>query len=130
MEAQTIQKYIHTTPRKLRLVADMIRKLSPAKAMEALRFTNKAAAKDLMSAIKVVLANAKQAGLKEEKTVFNKIEINEGSRMKRFRAGAKGRARPFKRRMSHIKIVVSDQGIVNSQIKEIKEVTKKVKGDK
>lgn len=110
MEAQTIQKYIHTTPRKLRLVADMIRKLSPAKAMEALRFTNKSAAKDLMSAIKVVLANAKQAGLKEEKTVFNKIEINEGSRMKRFRAGAKGRARPFKRRMAHIKIVLSDGG--------------------
>lgn len=110
MEVQTIQKYIHTSPRKLRLVADMIRKLSPAKAIETLRFTNKAAAKDLMSAIKVVLANAKQVGLKEEKTVFNKIEINEGSRMKRFRAGAKGRARPFKRRMAHIKIVLSDGG--------------------
>lgn len=128
MEAQTIQKYVHTSPRKFRLVADLVRKMTPDKALETLRFTNKAASLDLIKAIKTVMANAKTKGM--ENINFKVVEINEGSRMKRFRAGAKGRARPYKRRMSHIKIVVSDQGIVNSQKKEIKEVTKKVKGDK
>lgn len=115
MEAQTIQKYVHTSPRKFRLVADLVRKMTPDKALETLRFTNKAASLDLIKAIKTVMANAKQIGFELEKAKFKKIEINEGSKMKRFRAGAKGRTRPYKRRMSHIKIVVSDQGIVNSQ---------------
>lgn len=106
MEIQTIQKYIHTSPRKLRLVTDMVRTMEPEKALEALRFTNKAAAEDLSKAIKTVLANAKQKGM--EKLNFEKIEVNEGPKMRRFRAGARGRVKPYKRRMSHIKIVLSD----------------------
>lgn len=108
MEAQTIQKYIHTSPRKFRLVADLVRKMTPDKALETLRFTNKAASLDLIKAIKTVMANAKTKGM--ENINFKVVEINEGSRMKRFRAGAKGRARPYKRRMAHIKIVLSDGG--------------------
>lgn len=106
MEAQTIQKYVHTSPRKFRLVADLVRKMTPDKALETLRFTNKAASLDLIKAIKTVMANAKTKGM--ENINFKVVEINEGSRMKRFRAGAKGRARPYKRRMSHIKIVLTD----------------------
>lgn len=108
MEAQTIQKYVHTSPRKFRLVADLVRKMTPDKALETLRFTNKAASLDLIKAIKTVMANAKTKGM--ENINFKVVEINEGSRMKRFRAGAKGRARPYKRRMAHIKIVLSDGG--------------------
>lgn len=85
----------------------MVRKMEPEKALETLRFTNKAAAEDLLKAIQTVLANAKQKGM--EKVGFEKIEINEGPRMKRFRAGARGRAKPYKRRMSHIKIVLTDE---------------------
>lgn len=106
MEVQTIQKYIHTSPRKLRLVADMVRGMDPDKALESLRFTNKAAADDLSKAIDTVLANAKQKGM--EKIIFKSVEINEGPKMKRFRAGARGRVKPYKRRMAHIKIVLSD----------------------
>lgn len=106
MEAMTIQKFIHTTPRKLRLVADMVRKLEPNKALDILQITNKAAAKELITAIRTVVANAKQKGM--EKVLFKTIEINEGSKMKRYRAGTRGRARPYARKMSHIKIVLSD----------------------
>lgn len=106
MEAQTIQKYVHTSPRKFRLVADLVRKMTPDKALETLRFTNKAASLDLIKAIKTVMANAKTKGM--ENINFKVVEINEGSRMKRFRAGAKGRTRPYKRRMSHIKIILTD----------------------
>lgn len=109
MEVQTIQKYIHTSPRKLRLVSDMVRKMEPNRALDVLRVTPKAAAKDLTKALQVVMANAKQGGMDVEKAFFKKIEINESMKMRRFRAGTRGRVKPYKKRMSHIKIVLSDE---------------------
>lgn len=109
MEVQAIQRYIHTSPRKLRLVARMIGKMKPTKALDILRVTQKAAAKDLAKAIEVSLANAKQAGLDTDKVGFKKLEIDESMKMRRFRAGTRGRVKPYKRRMSHIKIVLSDE---------------------
>ncbi len=106
MQVQTIQRYIHTSPRKLRLVADMVRLMEPEKALETLKFTNKYAAKPLRDALVSVLSSAKQKGM--EKVEFVSVEINEGPKMRRFRAGARGRVKPFKRRMSHIKIVLTD----------------------
>lgn len=88
----------------------MVRKMSPNKALDILKVTPKDAAKDLVKALETVLANAKQAGLEGEKTVFKKIEINESMKMRRFHAGTRGRVKPYKRRMSHIKIVLSDGG--------------------
>lgn len=120
MEVFTIQKYIHTSPRKLRLVADMVRKMTPSRAMDVLRVTPKDAAKDLVKAIETVLANTKQKGLDVEKVVFKKIEINEGTKMKRYRAGTKGRTKPFQRRMAHIKIVLSDNLNFKSQNSNVK----------
>lgn len=110
MEYTHIQKYITTSPRKLRLVADMIRNLSPESALEALQFTNKAAAQPLTKAIKTSLANVSKEGL-----TFKKIEVNEGPKLKRFRAQARGRVAPYKRRWSHIKIVLTDERISNKK---------------
>ena len=108
MEATTIQKFVHTSPRKLRLVADMVRGMGPNKALDVLVITKKYAAREIFKAINTAIANAKQLGIDSEKVIFQKIEINEGPRMKRSRAGAKGRARPYQRKMAHIKIVLSD----------------------
>lgn len=120
MEIIGIQKYMHTAPRKLRLVSDMVKKMAPDAAINLLKITPKMAAKDLEKAISTVLANAKVAGLDATKLVFKKIEINESMRMRRFRAGTRGRVRPFKRRMSHIKIVLSDDLKVESQKSKVK----------
>lgn len=109
MEIITIQKNIHSSPRKLRLVADMVRKMKPGTALQALQFTNKAAALPLSKAIKTVLANAKVLNIGEEDVAFKKIEINEGPMMKRIRAGSRGRANPYKKRSSQIKIVLSNE---------------------
>lgn len=111
MEITTIQKYLHTSPRKLRLVSDMIRNMEPARALAILGLTPKAAAKDLEKALKTVLANAKQKGLDESKLTFKKVEINESMKMRRFRAGTRGRVKPYKKRMSHIKIVLTDEQV-------------------
>lgn len=127
MEIQTIQKYIHTSPRKLRLVADYVRQMTPDHALNVLKVTPKMAARDFGKAISTVLANAKAAGLDASKLLFKKIEINESMKMRRFRAGTRGRVKPFKRRMAHIKIVLSDEGKVISHKTEDKKIEKEKK---
>lgn len=125
MEATTIQKYMHTSTRKLRLVSDMVRKMAPAEALNTLKVTPKYAAYDLAKALETVLANAKQQGLDLSKINFKKIEINESMKMRRFKAGTRGRAKPFKRRMSHIKIVLSDDLVEKTTEKKKTEEEKK-----
>ena len=109
MEIVNIQKYIHTSPRKLRLVAGMVRKMRPAQAVLSLRFTNKAAAQPLIKAIETALANARQQKLTEEMVAFKSLEVNEAVRMRRMRAGSRGRGKPYKKRMSHIKVVLTSE---------------------
>lgn len=107
MDYTHIQKNVGHTPRKMRLVADVVRGMSPKEAVEALGFVNKAASVDLSKAIKTALANA---GSKEGLS-FKKLEVNEGWKLKRFRAGTagRGRGRPYVKRLSHIKVVLTDE---------------------
>lgn len=109
MKVMTIQKNIGATPRKLRLVADIVRKMKPSLALQTLEFTPKVAALPLSKAIKTALGNAKQQGLSEEGLSFESVEVNEGSKHRRFRAGSRGHADSYKKRTSHIKIVLSDE---------------------
>lgn len=122
MEAVTTQRYIHTSPRKLRLVADMVRSIEPARALDILKVTPKASAKELEKALETVLANAKQRGLDISKLTFKRIEINESMKMRRFRAGTRGRVKPYKKRMSHIKIVLSDEKRSDQQPNQLDEL--------
>lgn len=124
MEYTTIQKNIGDSPRKLRLVADMIRKMKPEQAIEMLSFTNRAAASPLAKAIKTAVANSNGKG----SLVFKKIEINEGMKMKRNRVGTagRGRSRPFRRRLSHIKIVLTDEVAEVSRVPKVSRVKKDV----
>lgn len=92
----------------------MVRKMTPRQALQTLMFTNKVATEPLSKAIKTALSNAKQQNLDQESMVFKKIEINEAPKMKRFRAGTKGRVKRYVKRMSHIKIVL-EQSKVESQ---------------
>lgn len=105
----------------------MIRKMTPVKSLEILRLTPKMAARDMEKALSTVLANAKMQGADASKLTFAKIEINESMKMRRFRAGTRGRVRPFKRRMAHIKIVLSDEGKVTSQKIKVKTNEKEAK---
>lgn len=96
----------------------MVRKMTPERAVETLQFTNKSAAQPLMKAIKTALANAGKENLS-----FKTLEINEGLKMRRYRVGTagRGRGRPYKKKLSHIRIVLTD---------EVKEQEKTAKGAK
>jgi large subunit ribosomal protein L22 len=103
-----IQKGINTSPRKLRLVADLVRNMKPSQALVTLQFTPKAAALPLSKAIKTVLANAKMQNLDSETMTFKALEINEGLRMRRMRAGGRSKRKPYTRKMSQIKITLTN----------------------
>lgn len=110
MEVIAYQKFIRTSPRKLRLVADSVRKMHPTKALVELEFMPKRAALTLRKVMRQAIANAVNNNKLEEKALKIKhILIEEGPRFKRFRAAARGRARMILKRSSHIKIVLEDK---------------------
>lgn len=107
MEIVSTQKFIHQSPKKVREVAYMVKKMDPSRAVEVLPLVQKRAAKTLMKVIKSAIANANVAGVSSDKLVIAHILVGEGPRLKRFRAGSRGRAKPYKRRMSHIKVILT-----------------------
>jgi large subunit ribosomal protein L22 len=126
MEVRSTQKYIITSPQKLREVVSLIKGLSPTKAFEVLPFTGKRASGRLRKVVGSALANAKEKGVKEENLYFKEIQITEGPRLKRWRAGARGMAKPYKRRMSHIRIVlgVKDEKVIKKKASLLKSEAK------
>lgn len=106
MEYKTFQKYIPISPKKLHEVALLIKGLSPAQALERLSFSKKRGAIYLAKAIRVALANAFNQGEKEENLVFSKVEINQGPVLKRWKPASRGRVGHYKRKTSHIRVVL------------------------
>ena len=109
MEYQATAKYLRVSPRKARLVADGIRRLPVAQAILKLRELPRFAARPLLDVIESAMANAKQKNASEETLRFHTIEVMGGSVMKRWHAAARGQAHPFKKRMTHIRIILTDQ---------------------
>ncbi len=111
MEYEATAKYIRMSTRKLRLVAGSIRQISPASALVALDRMPKFAAEPIASVIRSVFANAKQKQAKEEALRFKTIEVMGGPAMKRFRAVSRGQGHAYKKRMTHIRVVLTDEGV-------------------
>ena len=110
MEVKAEAKYIRTSPRKVRLVVETIKNLSPQRALDYLKFINKRAAKPLSKLIQSAIANAKNNfGLKPEDLKFKEIQVGEGPTLKRWRAISRGRAHPIMKRASHIKIILKSK---------------------
>lgn len=110
MEYQATAKYIHTSTRKLRLMADSIRKLSPVAALAQLANMPKAAALPLAKVIASAIANAKQKNVNQDVLKIKQIEVMGAAVMKRWHAVSRGQAHAFKKRMTHIKVVLEDDG--------------------
>lgn len=110
MDYTATAKYIRTSTRKLRLVADSIRGLSPADAVARLNILSKQAAGPMARVISSALANAKQKQAKAEALRFKTIEVMGGPVMKRWHAVSRGQAHPYKKRMTHVRVVLTDQG--------------------
>ena len=109
MEARAVEKFIRISPRKLRYVADAIRSKRVDDAVDLLTFTTKKAALIIRKAVKSAAANATENHkMNEDDLVVEKIFINEGPILKRFRPRARGRATKIRKRTSHLTVIVSD----------------------
>jgi large subunit ribosomal protein L22 len=96
-----------TSPRKMRLVADVIRGMDADKALDVLQFTEKAAAKPMAKLLKSAISNFEQkSGLRaDESNLFIKLVFVDGGRMlKRVQPAPQGRAHRIRKRSNHVTI--------------------------
>ena len=117
MDYQATAKYVRVAPRKLRLVADSIRRLTPVRALLQLSQVTKRGGIPLSLVIESAIANAKQKNANTEALRFKMIEIMGGPVMKRWHAVSKGTAHAYKKRMTHIRIVLTDDEGKNQTLK-------------
>lgn len=117
MEAKAVAKHIRMSPRKVRLLADLIRGKRVEEAINLLHFTPKRAAGPVEKVLRSAVANAmnrEDAGnLDPEDLVVREIQVNEGPTMRRYKPGAMGRASIIRKRSCHISVVVSDTRVKN-----------------
>ncbi|MDY4788620.1 MAG: 50S ribosomal protein L22 [Bacilli bacterium] len=110
LEAKATVSTVRITPRKVRLVIDLVRGKSVQEAEAILENTNKSASPVVLKLIKSAVANAKNNYEMDENNLFIKtIYANDGIRMKRFMPRAKGSASGLVKRTSHITVVVAER---------------------
>jgi large subunit ribosomal protein L22 len=113
MEARAIQRTVRQSPRKMRLVVDLVRGKPVGEAMAILKFSKKHAARQISKVLLSAVANAREASLKtderlDEDTLFVKhAAVDPGPTLKRFMPAAMGRATPIHKRTSHVTIIVA-----------------------
>jgi large subunit ribosomal protein L22 len=111
MEATATLRYLKASPQKVRLIVDLVRGKKVEEALQILRFTKKAAAKDLEKLVRSAVANAenKENAPDVDELVVSKIYVNEGPREKRVQPAPMGRAYRIQKRKAHVTVHVSDE---------------------
>ena len=110
-----IAKYndIPTSPRKMRLVADMIRGMKVELALHALLYSPKAAAKPVYKLLRSAIANweAKNEGkhIEDANLYVKEIFVDEGRTLKRIQPAPQGRAHRIRKRSNHVTIIVDSR---------------------
>lgn len=100
-------KNVKIAPRKMRLVVDGVKKMPIVAALAALSVTNKRASSPITKALKSAMANATHNGnVNKEDLYILDMFVNEGISYKRFHFAARGRTRPYKKRSSHLKVIL------------------------
>lgn len=109
MDITAQAKFVKMSPRKVRLVTEAIKKMPPVLALSQLALMPKAAADPVAKVLKSAVSNAtNNAKLAAESLVIKSVTVGGGPAFKRWRPVSRGRAHPYKKRMSHITVVLSD----------------------
>lgn len=110
MAVQAIAKGVHISPRKVGVVAALVRGRSVKDALTILEHTPRRSALAVSKVIASAKANAEHNhNLKPDTLQIITISVTPGVRMKRYRPAAQGRALPFQRKSSHIRVVVDGE---------------------
>ena len=103
-------RYLRIAPRKLRVVADMVRGMPVSEAMVLLQFTPKRGAKMVYKLLKSGVAAAEIKGtLSINNLYIKRITVDQGPALKRWLPRARGMASPIKKYLSHLVVELSDE---------------------
>lgn len=117
MTIMATQKYTRQTPRKVRLVANTVKKLPLEQALRQLSVMERRASLVVMKVLKQAMANAmNNHGLKFDELVLSNILITEGPRYRRFNAVSRGRAHGIIKRTSHISVTLTTKDEVAATV--------------
>lgn len=110
MEARAISRYVRISPRKVKIVVDLIRNKPVGVAMGILQNTPKAASEVLIKLLKSAMANAENNhGMNADKLYVAEVFANPGPILKRIMPRAQGRAFRINKRTSHITLVLKEK---------------------
>ena len=106
-------KYLKISPRKVRLVADLMRGKSVEEAEAVLHFLKKRASEPLRKLLKSATANAKHNfNVERENLAIKSIRVDQGPTLKRFMPRARGTAASIKKRSSHVSLILEPKKII------------------
>lgn len=121
-------KYLHIAPRKVRLIADLIRGKKVSEALTQLEFLSKAAAQPIAKLLRSAVANAKHNFQLEEVNLFiSKIVVDEGPKFKRWQARARGRVSEIQKKTSHLTVILEE---IEKKPKKVKKERKTEEAEK
>src|SRR5664279_2259783 len=131
MEVRAVAKSVRISPRKLRLVADAMRNLSIDEAFLVLEVAQQRAAQTISKTLSSAIANATNNAKLERKNLFiQSVMVNDAPAMKRFRPSTRGRIHPYKKRGSHLTIVLNEKAVVTPVVPAVAKPTKKEEKEK
>lgn len=109
MEVQALTRYARMSPKKVREVARTIQGRKAAEAVDYLTLIPRKSARLIVKTLKSAIANAENnRNLSADTLIVKSAIVENGPVLKRFKAGARGTAMPRRKKMSHIRIVLSD----------------------
>jgi large subunit ribosomal protein L22 len=120
-----------TSPRKMRLVCDLIRGKDVYKALSLLKFTPKEAAGRLEKLLASAIMNyEKKSGNRPDEghLVVQEIFVDSGFQMKRIRTAPQGRAYRVRKRSNHVTLIVGEKKVEEPKVKEVR--VRKAKAEK
>lgn len=117
MVVQSVAKGIKISPRKVGVVAALVRNRTVEDALVILQHTPRRAAQPVAKAIASAKANAENNhNLKPDTLVIDEIYVNPGTRLKRYRPAARGRALPYQKRTSNVTVrVVGEERVAKKK---------------
>ena len=109
-EARATLKFARISPRKVKIVADLIRGKDVTEALAIVKFTPKASSEIIEKLLNSAIANAENNHqMKQQDLYVAEIYANQGPTLKRIRPAAKGSAVRIRKRTSHITIVLKEK---------------------
>jgi large subunit ribosomal protein L22 len=101
---KALLKNYRQSPRKVRLIADLVRGKDVTKALETLKFVNKRASEPFSKLILSAVANAKSQGHATESLMVRSVAVDKGTVLKRIMPRARGTAARINKRSSHVSV--------------------------